>query len=259
MLIQAVPVFKEGGLLRQSMLQALSDHTFLANQLLYKSYGNGILSGCELTTTKDSIVLNPGILFYESQMYLIKEPMGMNYYPTNTSTVLKIHFSDEIRDINFVYREIDLSLTEETTSQKGEIELCRFKLQDGARLRYEYQSFEDRDTEFDTLNVIHAAYAAKGGSTLAPEILLDFASELLELDRISDLDTFFCLQVMGAGRAMPKTAITTYLNRRNQLPLKDDSNYTIYKELVKTLHLEKRGLRPEGGMPTKKKWKMMID
>lgn len=259
MQIQAIPVFKEGGLLMQSMLQALSDHAFLANQLLYKEYGNGILSGCELTTTKDSIVLNTGVIYYEGQMFLIKEPMEVNYHPTNTTTILKIHFSNEIWDSNFVYREINVLLTGDAELQKDEIELCRFKLQDGARLRHEYQDFEDWDTEFDTLNVIHAAYAAKGGSTLAPEILRAYASELLELDQLSDLDTFFCIQVMGQERAMPKMAVTTYLKRRNKMNLKDDSNYAIYKELVKIIHLDKKGLKPVTGTPTKKIWKMMID
>lgn len=259
MQIQAVPVFKEGGLLMQNMLQALSDHAFLTNQLLYKEYGNGILSGCGLTTTRDSIVLNTGVIYYEGQTYLIKEPMQADYHPTNTTMALKIHFSDEIWDSNFVYREINLLLTEETKLQKGEVELCRFKLQEGARLRYEYQDFEDRDTEFDTLNIIHAAYAAKGGSTLAPEILCAYAEEMLELDQLSDLDTFFCIQVMGLESPMPKAAVTTYLKRRNQIDIKDDSNYAIYKELVKIIRLEKKGLRPEGGVPAKKKWKMMID
>lgn len=259
MQVQVVPVFKEGSILRQSMLQALSDHAYLANQLLFKDYGDGILSGCDLITTKKAIVLNPGIFLYHGQMYLIKEAMQINYYPTNTTVALKIHISEEEEKDQSIQSAITLSLTEETTLLEREIELCRFKLQDGAQLRFEYQDFEDRNTEFDTLNVIHAAYAAKGGSTLAPNILTDYVNELLEVKQLSDLDLSFCMQVMSLNRPIPKATIMMYLGRRNQITLKDDTNGTLYEELVKTLHMEKQGLRPAGGTAAKKKWRMMID
>ena len=65
MRIQAIPVFNDIHILRKSMLEALSDQAFLANQLLYQGYGDGILSGCKLTTTMDTIILNQGVLFLD--------------------------------------------------------------------------------------------------------------------------------------------------------------------------------------------------
>lgn len=259
MVIQAIPKFKAGAILRQEMLQALFDQAYLANQLIYKGYSNGVLSGCALTTTMDAIIINEGIIFFEGQMYLFKEPVSVNYYPTNTTTVLKIKFSDEINDEAFSYREVDISLTEQTRLLKDELELCRFKLQDGARLRYEYQDFEDRDTEFDTLNVIYAAYSAKGKSTLAPEILYNFASELLELEQLSDLDVLFCTQLMGQDRPLHKKAIVTYLQRRNKMTLSDTSNYAIYYELLRVLENEKNGRKVGERTPERKKWKMIVE
>lgn len=95
MRVQVIPVFRDLHILRKSMLEALADYAFLADQLLHKDYGDGILAGCELTTTEDSIFLREGVLFYEGQMFLIKESMAVTYHPTNTTTVLKVRFSEE--------------------------------------------------------------------------------------------------------------------------------------------------------------------
>ena len=198
MRVQVIPVFQDLHILRKSMLEALADYAFLADQLLHKDYGDGILAGCELTTTEDSIFLREGVLFYEGQMFLIKEPMAVTYHPTNTTMVLKVCFSEEHTDGELLFTgRIDLFLTEQTELRKGELELCRFKLQEGAVLRYRYQNFEDRNTEFDTLNTIHAAYSVKGGTTLSPEIVREFAEEMLKAEELSELDTLFCLQLLG--------------------------------------------------------------
>ncbi len=235
MLVQAIPLFQDAHLLRRSMLEALSDNAILINQYLYKGYSDGILSGCELTTTEDTIVLNEGTILFGGQIFLIKEPMTVCYSPTNTTMLMKLCFSNEMRDAGFLYRDAEILLTRQTELKKGEIELCRFKLQEGAMLRYHYQSFEDRNTEFDTLNRIHVPYAAKGKSTLAPDIITNFAKELLRMDSISDLDQMFAIQILSQERAVGREALKAYLQCRRGTELSDDSNLGIYQELVSIL------------------------
>ena len=181
MLVQAVPVFQDAHILRRSMLEALSDYAFLTNQYLYKGYADGILAGCGLTTTKDAAILNEGVVLFEGQLFLVKEPMAVNYHPTNVLNVLRLKFSDVMRDANFIYREVDMQLSDSVEEKKGEMELCRFTLQEGAELRCRYRDFEDRNTDYDTLNQVHAPYAAYGGSTLAPDIVRNFAEEMLDI------------------------------------------------------------------------------
>ncbi|MGN0304667.1 MAG: hypothetical protein ACI4D2_00770 [Lachnospiraceae bacterium] len=259
MRVQAIPIFKDIHLLRKSMLEALSDHTFLASQFLYKHYGDGIMAGCELTTTENAIILNEGLIFFEGQMFLIKEPMSINYYPTNTTTVLKVHFSEQMQDGNFTYREIQLMLTAQAEIQKGEIELCRFKLQEGARLRYEYQDFEDRDTEFDTLNTIYAPHSAKGGSTLSPAILQHFAKEMLKEEELSELDQCICLQLMGQDRPINKDMLVAYLQLSAKRKPEDTSNHAVYRgllQILKEVKGEGKGKKEDVG---RKKWRMMVE
>lgn len=259
MLAQAIPLFQDAHLLRREMLQALSDHAFMANQLLYKGYANGILSGCELTTTSDTIILNEGVIFFEGQMFLMTEPLNTQYYPTNRTTLLKVQFSEQRTDDNFIYREVDIALSDDTSLEKGEIELCRFKLQEGARLRYQYQDFEDWNTEYDTLNVIHAAYSAKGESTLSPEILKAYAGEMLELEQLSELDTMFCIQVLEQERPISKAALIIYLQRRSKTVLQERSNLAVYRELMKILKVEKYGIGAGETKSVRTRWKLMVD
>ena len=108
MMIQAIPVFKEAHILRKSMLEALSDYAYLSGKLLHKGYGDGILSGCELTTTEDRIILNEGALLYQGEMFFIKEPAEVSYFPTNTTTILKLYISDRRRSTVFYTRRWSL-------------------------------------------------------------------------------------------------------------------------------------------------------
>lgn len=259
MQVRAVPEFREVHILRKNMLESVADYAFLGNQLLYRGYGDGILSGCELTTTKDTIVLNEGVILYGEEIYLLKEKMSIPYYPTNTTVVLKLRFSEEIRDESFRYRDVRLLLTEETEERRGELELCRFKLQEGARLRYEYQDFEDRDTEFDTLNTIYAPHSTKGGSSLSPDILHGFAMELLKEKNISETDRFVCFQILAMDRAISSTMLTAYIESRRGKDMKHPSNHQIYRELVKILKEVREGRQGQAGEREEKKWRMMVE
>lgn len=259
MLVQAIPLFQDGHILRREMLIALSDYAFLTSQLFYKGYADGILAGCELTTTKDNIILNTGIVYFKGQAYLIKEPMAIPYYPTNTTVVLKLKISEELKEPNFIYHEMDLILTEQTAFQKNELELCRFKLQQGARLRDKYQDFEDRNTMFDTLNCIYSPYSVKGESTLSWEITRAFAEEMLAADNLTDFDAFFCTQILNQPYPVSKEALKVYLKRSGVVDLTEYTNLNVYKELVEILKARKNGEKMEGSKKSIKKWKVSVD
>ena len=261
MLTQAIPLFQDGHILRREMLIALSDYAYLTSQLVYKGYSDGILAGCELTTTKDNIILNSGIIFYNGQAYLIKEAMTIAYYPTNTTTILKLYISDELREPNFVYREIDLILTEEADLHQNELELCRFKLQQGAKLRDQYQNFEDRNTVFDTLNRIYAPFSTKGESTLSWEITRAFAKEMFATNSLTDLDAFFCMQILNQPYPVSKEALAVYLKQSNVLERSesDRSNLGIYTGLVKVLKDRQKGKTSSSNKESTKKWKVSVD
>lgn len=258
MLVQAIPLFQDAHLLRRGMLEALADYTFLFQENMYGGYADGILAGCELTTTKDAIILNQGVLLFEKRPYLLKEPMMTAYHPTNNLTVLKLKFSDEMRDPNYIYREMELVFSEQTRIQKGEMELCRFTLQEGAQLRYQYRDFEDRNTIYDTLNRVYVPYASFGGSTLAPEITRSFAAEMLELSNITDFDALFCMQLLGQNQPVGAEALRAYLRRKEQREFMGTSNIEIYMGLAEVLKKALGECHPETG-ERRKKWRVTVE
>ena len=141
MWVQKIPEFHSGHILKQEMMVELSAYLYHLGPLLYQNCTDGIVSGCTLTTTEDSIVVNPGVIRYEGELYLIREPQLIHYTPTNTTRVLNIVFHDQVQTDSFVTREMELAFTEGASSETRYLELCRFKLQPGARLRYTYTSF----------------------------------------------------------------------------------------------------------------------
>lgn len=258
MLVQTIPLFQDAHLLRRGMLEALSDYTFLFQEYLYKGYGDGILAGCELTATEDAIILGKGILLFENRPYLLKEPMMATYHATNNLTVLTLKFSDEMRDPNYIYREMELIFSEQTQRQKGEMELCRFTLQEGARLRYRYRDFEDRDTIYDTLNRVYVPYASQGGSTLSPEITRSFAAEMLKLSSITDYDALFCTQILGQNQPVGPEALRAYLRRKGTEKSKGETNHELYMglaDILKRAQGEDRPQEAEG----RKKWRVSVE
>lgn len=258
MIIQALPVFKDAHILRRSMLEALSDYAYLSGKLLYTGYGDGILSGCELTTTKEKIILNEGALLYKGEMFFIKEPAEVPYFPTNTATALKLFISEPKEDKSLVYREMEVRLTEVGSSVDG-MELCRFKLQEGARLRYEYQDFFDRDTEFDTLNCVHVPYAVQGGSTLSPKITKAFAREMLAIKGLPTEDVQFCLQLLGRESPADNGMLAAYIEWREGKELKGQGNREIFSGLARILKKAGTGEDSKEGSSGRMKWKMMVE
>lgn len=260
MLVKVIPQLEDGRILKRQMLKAIADAAFLTGEYLYKGYADGVLSGCEPKVTADVIAVEEGAVLLGGRIYLIRESPAVSYAPTNRTMVLKMCFSNEVRDADCIYREMDLRLTEQVTAQKSELEVCRFKLQEGAMLRSRYQDFEDRSTEFDTLNTIHVPYAAPGQAALSPEITRSFARELLEVPGISDFDALFCLQLLGQSGPVAKEALKGYLVRRKKEELTDLSNLNLYRELAKILR-QAKGSRTAETAPEqkKKKWKVMVD
>jgi len=72
MIGQIFPLFREGHLLRTQMLEAFTDYSFRFGELLYTGYANGIISGCQLTTTEDTIIVHPGLVLFLEKYFILR-------------------------------------------------------------------------------------------------------------------------------------------------------------------------------------------
>lgn len=87
------------------------------------------------------------------------------------------------------------------------MELCHFKLKEGARLRTECKDFYDIQTEYDTWNLAHATWSAAGGNSLSKEVTDFFAREELACEKIEEGDcqfAYFLLQIRTGAQRYPR-------------------------------------------------------
>ena len=245
MFVRRVPIFQRGDILRKEMLSELSETFYLSEDLKYTGYSDGILYGCNLSTTETAILINPGAIYKGQKVFLLKDPVVIPYYPTNTSYSLVIKILGENHSEQFLSNEAEVSLLPTEQKQSSQLEFCRFKLQPGARLRYDYVDFEDRNTEFDTLNTIWAPYAAPKHPTLQLEIIQAFALEMLALTTLSPTDISFCLQILAADRPIPFDAIAAYLQITTNAKTNYKTNFELYSALNMILQSRKSGHLPQ--------------
>lgn len=244
------PLFEHKNLLKKDMLDELRDYPLRMSQMYFEGYGDGILEGCGLRWERDVLYLETGLIHYQGNIYRMEEPCSLECPPTDQLTYLKVRFAtmDYKRGWRSGIGEILLSTA---SIESGEMELGRFRLQEGARLRTVYENFEDYQTEYDTVNRIHVPYAGAGGAGMWPQLLKAYARELLETGTKDVYDVSFAMTVMGAdGRVSPE-CIRWYLERSGDETREQRSNEDCYKKLLNILKIRKSGgtgwKQPEGG------------
>ena len=240
---QKYPQFERLHILKTEALCSIRDRAFDIFPLFMENYGDGIISGCRPITTPDTITLSAGIILHNKFFYLIKEPMSVEYSPTDEYMMMKIIFEPELETENFTQRNVNLILSHDMEIASNEMEICRFKLKKGAVLRTNYTDFFDRVTEFDTVNTINVPYAAIGGHTLSPEILINFATEARDFE-LSVEDFNFCLNALS-GRRISAAQISLYIEHRLKTELTALTNQTLYENLCTILREIKNGRRRE--------------
>ena len=240
---QNYPQFERLHILRTAALVSIRDRAFDALPLLLENYSDGIVSGCRPIATRELISLSAGLILYNGFLYHIKEPMSVEYAPTEEYMMMKLIFAPELETENFTQRNVSMILSDDVEISGNEIELCRFKLKKGAILRTDYADFFDRVTEFDTVNTINVPHAAVGKSTLSPEITSAFALEAKDYE-LDGEDFAFCLEA-SSGRTLRAEQIALYVEHRLKIELTDVSNQILYDGLCRVLREIKNGRRRE--------------
>ena len=238
------PKFSDGTILRAEKLQQLNDQAFALPNLIYDGYSDGIISGLEVTKANGNLVISSGLVSFKNKVFVIENPLIIPYEATNQMMYLKL--GNEGCSNGVAGREdyFFIELSHECAT-KEQIELCRFKLQKGAKLRTIHNNFEDLNTEFDTLNLIYIPYASKNHSTLHPNILKMYAKELLMLKPQNILDQSFCVQILSSQFSINIDGITSYIEIKTGNQLEQYTNIKIFKELLNILQSEKGEEKPQ--------------
>lgn len=254
---QNYPRFERLHVLRTAALVSIRDRAFDTLTILLDGYSDGIFCGCRPLATNDLLTLSTGLILHNGFPYIIREPMSVEYAPTEEYMTLKMIFEPTLETENFTQRNVALILSSDVSIADNELELCRFKLKKGAVLRTDYTDFLDRSTEFDTVNMINVPHAAIGGSTLSPEITTAFATEARDYE-LDGLDFDFCMTALR-GETMSASQIALYIEHRLKTELPAVDNQNLYDGLSAVLTEIKSGGRREVAGSRRRRREIIVD
>lgn len=242
------PYFNKGRILKKEMLENLRDFPRNILEVQYEDFTDGILCGFTPSIDKNMITFSKGITKYNDMLYVIPEPVFVQYNEAETDVMIKLNFYDEIQDKDYKTVYIDIEIEDNMKLLDNQQELGRFKLKRGAYLRSQYKDFYDFTTEYNTINIVHALYAARGKKTISSIILQYFARAVLNLKAQNPIDISFCFICLNSER-IEREVILQYLSYKLEKEIIDLSNIEIHTELTKILEQIKR----ESSFSNKKK------
>lgn len=234
------PVFVHKNILKKDMLEELRDYPLMISRMMLEECGDGVLKGTGITWEDNVLRVHPGLILYGGNIYRMENACSMSCPPSGQLNYIKVRFvtmdyeKDRVGGFGDVYLD-------DKPPEDREVELGRFRLQEGARLRCEYENYEDYQTEFDTVNRIHMPYVCPGGTGLWPELLGEFALELMDTGTEGVYDVSFAMQILGAEGKISRELVTWYIEKNTGRKITDFSNGSLYEKLLHILRERRNG------------------
>lgn len=253
-----MPLFSKGNLLSQDMLETLRDYEVQLAQNLYGGYSDGIISGAEIIVKQGAVCIGPGMVKFEDRIFMIEEVTEVRINPVDAWQAIKLIFGKLESTRSFEKQEMTIEVTQNLSKEQNKIEICRVRLQNGAHLRSEYRNLEDMRTEFDTVNILEAQWAAYGKSSIHPQILMEFAKEAGKGNVENPQDIVFLQQILNSnGQALNRDLVKFYLDSRLGKKEEDYTNFEIYQGLCRVLRQIRSGVEQRTDM--RRPRRMIVD
>lgn len=235
-----LPQLKNEYVLRRAMVTAINDMAHDFPVFFLDGYGNGIIKGCHITTEPGKLTVGKGMIYYNGEICYIRDSITVAYEPTDVFHTMKLRFRESVVKDGCSCRLVDVVNFQGTTVMNNEMELCRFKLKNGSKLRSKYVDFEDYNTEYDTVNIISVPYACAGGTTLNPMLLKAFATEAMKYN-LNMVDQSFCIRVMDITTPVGRDSIIAYAATRAGKPIANYTNLEVFEMLNRVLDILRDG------------------
>lgn len=234
------PIFEKGRVLKVDMLNSLRDFPFDLAQTRYCQYSDGILCGFDVSSESDMVFISKGIVKYKGRLYILKEDMELRCEVLGKDLILKIKFHDyDEVEKDFYSYPTEVIFDTSLQLDENDIEICRFDLRFGARLRSDYIDLYDMTTKYDTVNIIHAPFSGYLNPTLSPKITRFFAQEILKFDIKDPFDINFCMTCLNSDSPIDSFLIVKYLNYKLGYDLDKVGNLQLYNGLCKVFEFIK--------------------
>lgn len=239
-----LPLFNRGTILKKEMLENLRDYPRDFIDIYYKDMSDGIITGCHININDYEIIVNEGLIKHNDKIHFLNNKISIPYENSNRETILKIRFLDEETDNNFINFLSEICLDEDLNINENELELCRFKLKEGAKLRENYIDFFDLATEYNTVNILNVKHSGTCEETIRPKIIKMFSEMLLKSSSKEYEDLLFSMMSLNS-KYLERNLILQYIDKKIGLEKKIYSNYDIYKALLKIFKNLKDGKKQE--------------
>lgn len=250
------PKFEKGRILKTAMLENLRDFPREFADIYYRDYSDGIITGAEIVVSLETLSIKPGIAKHRGKLYLLNEQIVLPYQTTGRESSVKIRFHESSEDGDWCMQHSEIVLEERLETSEDELELCRFKLKEGARLRQDYQNFRDLATEYNTVNLLHASASAYGQSTVLPVVMRMYGDELLRRGSTDPQDMAFAMLCLNEG-VLHRSVILHYIASRLGMAFRDYGNADIHKHLLRILDSARGGGRK--GLSSGSPGRMIVD
>ncbi len=237
------PAFERGRIMKKELLWALRDYSYSALQLQYQEYPDGIISGCRIKVRDDQLIVGTGIIKCQDFIFLLTEEEQVAYAPTEVFVSLKFRVKSVEEMPDYTRYVTEFVLDENLGRAQNELEICRFKLKEGARLRTEYKDFYDIQTEFDTVNLADASWAGRGGRTLSKEITDCFAKKVLASRKAEGEDIQFACLLLQGMEAVPWEILAGYISSKigDEQADKDFEGKEVFRKMEEILDRIRKG------------------
>lgn len=235
------PAFERRRIMKKELLWTLRDYSYSALQLQYQDYSDGIIRGCRLRTEDNCLIVGKGIIKCQDFIFLITEEERIEYAPAEEFVSLKfrVKLREELPD--YVRYITEFALNKNPERARDEIEICRFKLKQGAHLRTEYKDFYDIQTEFDTVNLADATWAGIGGNALSKEVTDYFAKEVLKCGAADGQDLQFAYLLLQGREAVNFQILRDYICRKTGEEVGNFDSREVFGKLEEILNQIRRG------------------
>lgn len=239
------PLFAKGRVLKKESLELLRNLPERMLQFGFAGWASGVLYGFEISYRPGSgqggeITVGPGAVWYEEKIIqTVEEKLPFTDYESPSAVCLRIHRAFQTDD--FFVCPVELKIIRGEPGEK-EIELGRFCLSEGARLRKEYRDLRDLRTSYNTLDLTRVPYAGPGGVTASPVLLRAFGRTIMEREAAEALDVQFALLCLNHP-PVERECLLRYLSRRLREPYRELSHSEIYERLTRIVGMENREIQ----------------
>ena len=234
------PHFNKGSILKKEMLESLRDYPRDFFELRYKNYSDGVVLGMNITVEDEYICIDRGVVKHSGEIYILKKVKKIKYENSNREIMIKIKIEGVDEKKDFTVSKANIVLDDNLKLENNEMELGRFKLREGAKLRSEYSDFVDFVIEYNMINIVNVKQSYEFESTINPVIIKKFAKKILKKlsDNVYDVSFYM---ICTNSEVVSRELISSYLIKKMNLVEKEYSNLEMYNYMSKILKESRNG------------------